>query len=176
MQVRHENRRPKLRVLSAPEKREPQFAIEPFYVIAKELPPLFRRHWREFGRDRDYVPLDPNWDDLMAMSIAGRLRILTARDGETLVGYIFNIVGPHLHYRSTVHSVVDMYYLEPRYRGGWTWVKMLRRNDEEMKKMGVVRAFISENLMAKGKRGRMFRIILRRLGYRPIDVHYKKVF
>src|SRR5260370_31720582 len=107
MQTRHARQRPQLHVVSAPAKPEVRFAIEPFYVIAKELPPLFRRHWREFGRDRDYVPLDPDWDGLMAQSIAGRLRIFTARDGDKLVGYLFNLFCSLFLYPSTLLIVVD---------------------------------------------------------------------
>lgn len=161
---------------SAPAKPEVRFAIEPFYVIARELPPLFKKHWRELGRDRGDVPLDPDWDSYMQHSIAGRLQVLTARVGDELVGYVFNLVGPHLHYRSTLHSIAEMYWLDPRYRHGWTGLKMLRRNDDEMRRRGVVRTGIAEHLGYKNQNGRMMRVILRRLGYRARDVHYSKVF
>src|SRR5260370_37926927 len=103
MQTRHARQRPQLHVVSAPAKPEVRFAIEPFYVIAKELPPLFRRHWREFGRDRGYVPLDPGWEGLVAQSIAGRMGICAARDGAQLGGYIFNPGGPRLAYSTYLH-------------------------------------------------------------------------
>jgi hypothetical protein len=144
-------------------------------VIAHELPPLFKRHWQELGRDRDDVILDPNWDYFMQESIAGRLRVLTARAGAALIGYIFFFFGPHLHYKSTLHAQVDMYWLEPRYRRGWTGIKMFRAYDDELKRLGVVRSYISENLMFKGRHGRMMRVILKRFGYRACDVMYRKL-
>ena len=79
-------KRRELRVVSVRAQLEVKFQVEPFYVIARELPPLFKKHWRELGRDRDEVILDPNWDQFMADSIAGRLRVLTARAGTELVG------------------------------------------------------------------------------------------
>jgi len=175
MPTRLEKKPPQLRVVSAPAKPDLRLAVEPFYVIAKELPPLFKQHWREFGRDREDVLLDPDWDAYMADAIAGRLRVLTARDGDALVGYVFNIVGSHRHYRSTLHGMVDMYWLDRRYRGGWAWVKIFRRNDEEMKKAGVVRMNVAENLLARGVRGRLMRVIFKRLGYKAVDVTYRKM-
>jgi hypothetical protein len=144
-------------------------------VIARELAPLFKRHWQELGRDKQDVILDPDWDAFMAHSIAGRLRILTARAGEHLVGYIFFMIGPHLHYKSTLHATADMYWLDPKYRRGWTGIKMFRAYDDELRRLNVVRSFIGENLLFKGKRGRMMRVILKRFGYRPADVMYRKI-
>lgn len=160
---------------SAPATPEVRFQDEPFYIVARELPPLFKKHWRELGRDKDDVPLDPNWDVYMEMSIAGKLRVTTARAGDELVGYVFNIVGPHLHYRSTLHSVVDMYWLDPRYRKGWTGIKMLRANEQMLDRTGVVRRMIAEHLQFKGVHGRMMRVVFKWLGYRPRDVLYAKV-
>jgi GNAT superfamily N-acetyltransferase len=168
-------RRRELQLVSARAQPEVKFQVEPFYVIARELPPLFKQHWRELGRDRDEVILDPNWDQFMADSIAGRLQVLTARAGTELVGYIFYFVGPHLHYKSTLHAHVDMYWLDPQYRHGWTGLRMFRAYDDELKRLGVVRSYLAENLSFKGKHGRRMRVILKRFGYRPCDVMYRKI-
>jgi len=168
-------KRRELQLVSARVQPEVKFQVEPFYVIARELPPLFKKHWRELGRDRDEVILDPNWDQFMADSIAGRLQVLTARAGTELVGYIFYFVGPHLHYKSTLHAHVDMYWLDPQYRHGWTGLRMFRAYDDELKRLGVVRSYLAENLSFKGKHGRRMRVILKRFGYRPCDVMYRKI-
>ena len=144
-------------------------------MIARELPPLFKQHWRELGRDRDTVILDPDWDKMMALSVAGLLKCFTARAGDSLVGYIFTIIGPHLHYKTTLHSVVDMYWLHPGYRRGWQGMKFWREFDRQLKTFGVVRSYIGENLMFKNKNGRMMRVLLKRLGYKACDVHYRKI-
>lgn len=177
MQRRHA---PKLRVLPPPLDRaspEPtvRFEVEPFVAIAPELPSLFRQHHRELGRDPGTVLLDPDYGAFIQLEGMRRLVVLTARTVEDhrLVGYVFNIVGPHLHYKNTFHGVVDMYWLHPRWRRGWTGYKMLKKNKEVMQKLGVIRHALTENLQfTKTPHGKKLRVLLRRLGYVARDVHY----
>ena len=167
-----------LRVLPAPSARaQPKldYKIEPFYVIARELPPLFRKHWRELAVHKDAVPLDPNWDLFMAQSMQGVLQILTVRDDVKLVGYIFNIIGPHSHYRSTLHCLIDMFWLDPAYRHGWTGLRMFRENEKHLRKLGVQRVLVGEKLHWHSKRDRRVRVLFRRLGYKAMDVMYSKL-
>jgi hypothetical protein len=149
-----------------------KFQIEPFHKIRAELPPLFERHHNELGRDKEVVPLDPNWDVMMELGIRGFLRVLTARNASgDLVGYVFNLFGPHMHYRTTFHANVDMYWLDPAYRKGWNGIRMLRTNEAEMKKLGVVRYMIGENLLFDER----IRAVFKRLGYVASDTNYRKV-
>src|SRR6266576_7312864 len=86
-------------VRSAP--AAPEFAWERFNQLAHELPPLFHEHWKELALNQDTVKLDPNWDQFNALDVQGILRILTVRMEGRLVGYVFLLFGPHLHYKST---------------------------------------------------------------------------
>lgn len=167
----------KLHVVTVSDHAKPELRIqfEPFYVIARELPPLFRKHWRELAVHRDVIPLDPNWDMYMQNAVQGFLHVLTVRADDVLVGYIFNLVGPHLHYKTTVHAMVDMYWLDPKYRRGMFPLKMFRENEKHLKKIGAVRIYIGEKLHFKNARGRHTRTLFRRLGYKAVDVHYTKL-
>lgn len=149
-----------------------RFEIEPLHRLKDELPPLFERHHRDLGRNKDSVPLDPHWDMMMQLSAMSFLQILAARapNGE-LIGYMFNLVGPHMHYRTTLHATVDMFWLDPEFRRGLTGCKMLRANENEMRKLGVVRYMISQNLIFD----RRMRLLFNRLGYVACDIHYAKV-
>lgn len=170
---------------SVPAKPEPPFVggddlprqhkltaqIERFAVIAHELPPLFLRHWQEIGTDHRSVPLDPDWERYMALDASGNLIVFTARIGQTLAGYIFNIVGPHLHYRSTPHAEIEMFWLDPVYRGGFFPVRWFRGNDTMLRELGVMRVHVAvKNHFMAGRAGSIFR----RLGYLPKETVWMK--
>src|ERR1700676_2563598 len=92
-------RRPKLSAIAAPEPGL-TIQVESLYDIARELPPLLVRYCSEF----DESP-DPDWQQMLRMTAAGALRTVTARDAGALVGFVFNIVGPHLMHKAMVYGV-----------------------------------------------------------------------
>lgn len=148
------------------------FQVEPFHAIARELPPLFLRHWEELAVNKDAVPLDPDWDRFFLLAAEGKLAVMTMRAGDALVGYIFNLVGPHLHYRGTLHAQIDMFWLDPSYRGTWTTMRWFRANDDMLRGLGGKRVLVGvKNHFMAGRSGSIFR----RLGYRPTDTVWAKV-
>ena len=150
--------------LSAPARLE--FRWERFNEIAHELPPLFTQHWRELALNRDHIPLAPDWDRYYALDVQGSLRILTARDSGRLVGYVFLLVGPHLHYATTLWAHVDMFWLDPLYRQGWTGVRFLSTLVRDARAMNAKNLTITVKLHFMG--GRVAKL-LQRLGLRPIE-------
>jgi GNAT superfamily N-acetyltransferase len=142
---------------------------ERFADIARELPPLFQQHWQELGSNRDAIPLDPDWDRYFALEGAGSLRVMTARAGDMLAGYIFNIVGPHLHYRSTLHSEIEMFWLDPIYRGTWFSVRWARANEAMLDELGVKRRHVG---IKKGYMDGRVAVIFKRLGYKIVEELY----
>ena len=140
------------------------FQQELFAQIAHELPPLFARHYDEISA-QDF-PLEPDWDRYYRLEIEGALKILTARAGGILVGYIFNIIGPHLHYRSALYADLEMWWLDPGYRGGYWPVKWFKANDAMLKSFGVKKVMAAtKNHFMEGRVGSIFR----RLGYKPVE-------
>ena len=147
--------------------------VESFYAIRHELPPLFEQHWRELALDHDAIPLAPDWDRYLGMTATGNLHITTARFGDKLVGYIFNFVGPHMHYATTLHAEMEMFWLDPAYRGGWFAIRLFRTNERHLRKLGV------KKIMAATKThylaGRVGSILLKRLGFKPFETNWSKV-
>lgn len=145
---------------------------EKFSAIVHELPPLFLRHWQELGTSREQIPLDPDWDRYFALEVNGALHIMTARSEGVLVGYIFNVVGPHLHYRSTLHAEIDMFWLDPAWRGTWFTLRWFRDNDHMLRGLGVKRVHVgTKNHFIAGRVGSIFR----RLGYSPVETVWASV-
>lgn len=161
--------------LSAPAPLEPEliYAWEPFDRLVKELPPLFHRHWQEIALRKESVPLDPNWELFYFYASAGLLHVLTVRADGILVGYLFVLAGPHLHYASTKWAHVDMFWLDPLFRRGWAGVKMLIENEKHMRSIGAKVVVIPTKLHFLAERGGLGKL-LKRLGYEPIEMVYSK--
>lgn len=163
---------PRPRKRSAPASPEIAFAWEKISDLAREIRPLFRQHWWEIALNKDVIGLDPDWDRYLAFEMAGILHILTVRAEGALIGYVFVCVGPHLHYASTNWAVVDMFWLNPVHRFGWTGVRMFRELEKRMRELKVRVVHVSEKLHFKNAR---VGAIFRRLGYRPIETIWSKV-
>ncbi len=156
------------RPLSLPlDQERPEFGWEAFHIIAHELPPLFMEHWKELALNKDVIPLDPDWDKYYRLDAEGVLRVLTARlPSGQLVGYVFLMVGPHLHYKSTNWAHVDMFWTDPIIRTGWTGVRLFKAMLQGAKAMQVVNMTIATKLHFMDNRVTK---LLQRLGFNPIE-------
>jgi len=137
-------------------------------AIVDELPPLFVRYGREFPRVEGVVS-DPNWPQMLRMAGAGGLRVVTARNDGLLVGFAFNIVGPHLMYRNTSYGITNAIFLEKAFRFGWFPIKFLKHNLDCLKEWGVKETFIARDV-ANTRLGKVFE----RLGYKAVEVGYTR--
>lgn len=122
--------------------------------------------------DDPQLTLDIDWNSYFAMTACGQLRFLTVRFGDVLVGYVANIVRPHLRFRSTLHCFIEAYWLSPVHRGGWTAMRMFRENDAYLAELGVKRVFVT----VEERQDPRAKLIFARLGYEPIAQAYAKVF
>ena len=147
-----------------------EFRWQRFSEIAHELPALFEKHHRELWLYPD-VPMDPDWDRYYALDIGGTLRVLTVRDNGILVGYLFGLFGPHLHSRNTLHAGVDMLWLDPVYRQGWTGVRLFKEFLRGCEEAGAVVANVHVRTNFAG--GRVGTLLLR-LGFTAIEVNYSR--
>lgn len=150
------------------------FAWERFPGIARELLPLFKRHWQEIAVNKKRVPLDPNFKLFCDYDLVGVLRVLTVRAQGKLIGYVFVMVGPHLHYASTTWCHVDMFYLEPEHRRGRTGIRMFNEVELHARDAGAAVIYATEKLHFKNRRGKPVGRLFRYLGYRPTERVYSK--
>jgi L-amino acid N-acyltransferase YncA len=79
----------------------------------------------EAGIFREEIPLDPDYERMIAAELSGIYKMWAARDGTLLVGYLGFWIQPHIHYKSTLVAVDDVYYLSPAYRRGMTGVRFI---------------------------------------------------
>jgi N-acetylglutamate synthase-like GNAT family acetyltransferase len=144
------------------------FAIETMDQVLDDMAWLWDIHWQEIALDKVKVPLNPDVDTFWALEKSGLLLIVTARDGEKMVGYHVCIVRPHLHYKHSLTAYADMYFVHPDYRQGMTGVRMFKFLEAELRARGVERIY--QGTKIHKDMGRLFE----RLGYKETERLYVK--
>lgn len=145
-----------------------QFAIETIDQVLDDMAWLWDIHWQEIALDRAKVPLNPDVDTFRALEDAGLLLIVTAREGEKMVGYHVSIVRPHLHYKQSLTAYADMYFIHPDYRQGMTGVRLFKYLEERLRERGVERIY--QGTKVHKDMGRLFE----RLDYKETERLYVK--
>ena len=134
-----------------------------------ELPELFMAHYDEIALDKSVIKLDPDWNKYCQLELHGILHVMTVRDTAKLVGYHMSVVSTHLHYKSTITALSDIFYLLPEYRQGWTGYKLFEETEKMLKVLGVKKFY---NVT---KAHLPINIIMKRRGYRLVDKVYTKL-
>lgn len=145
------------------------FQAENFGAVFSEAIPLLYRHWEEIALDKEFVQLDPDWEQYAAMEHQGLLSVVTVRAQGELVGYSCVIIRPHLHYRTCLTGFMDLFYIAPEHRGKHGGVRLFKAMEAECKRRGVQRIFVQSKLHKDS--GRLFKA----LGYRSIEEWWSKL-
>ena len=150
----------------------PEIKAEGFSGIAYELLPLFRQHHAEAGLEQEAIPLDPDWDRLFAIDLAGGLYVTTARADKLLIGYAVSVVTTSLWHAGTRAAHLELIYLDPLYRQGWLGYTILKQhiNGLQQGAVRVIKAEASEQMLD----GRLA-VLLKRLGMKPIERGFYKL-
>jgi hypothetical protein len=145
------------------------FQLEAWPEIVEELKPLFPRHWQEIGVDRDAIPMDMDYEMYEKYNEIGYLKVVTAREGSKLVGYCMGLSTTHLHYKSTLFGLGDLYWLAPEYRSGSAGVRMFLKFEEVHKVLG------ARKLTSISKLHRDVSPMFLALGWKPQETTFTKV-
>lgn len=145
------------------------YAVELWADVKGEMAPMFERHWREIALNHAEVPLDIDHARYDALAAAGALHVVTARDETGLIGYHIAIISTHLHYKSTLHGITDVYYVAPEKRQGFTGIRLFQAVERELKARGVRKLFTGTKLHLD--MGPLFE----RLGYTAVERLYSKL-
>lgn len=103
----------------------------------EEAKPLLNSHWEEIALNKNKIKLNPDWKAYESLESQGKLKIFTARDKGTLVGYFVVIVGVNIHYKDHVFASNDVIYLAPSYRKGFTGIRLITFAEKCLKDDGV---------------------------------------
>ena len=111
-----------------------------------ELPELFYDHWHELEDTR--LPLKVDWLRYLQAEAAGKLFVLTARDGKKLVGYFFGYMDTTAQNREILKMASDVMYLKPEYRKGTEGWRFLDAIKQFARDLGAKKLYIIQK--AKG--------------------------
>tara|TARA_R110000822_G_scaffold38746_11_gene107142 strand:+ start:590 stop:1039 length:450 start_codon:yes stop_codon:yes gene_type:complete len=144
------------------------FAEERLADVLGEITPLLIDHWHHIALDKDRVPLAPAWDLYRDLDEQGSMKIITAREGGELVGYIVYLLSPSLHYTSQFFAEGDIFWLSPAHRKGSAGLRLFRFAETILKDAGVTKVINKVKLHADvGK-------VFEHMGYSPIERVYAK--
>jgi hypothetical protein len=148
-----------------------------------EIEPILEEHWLELARNKNIISLDPDFPKYLALEKAGIYRLYVVRDksGE-MAGYAGFIVGSHLHYKTDIWALADLFFVRPKFRSkrqlGLNWRNRPKgagrtlfeaaEADLTAIKCSVVHVTYKIANPAAG-------IMLKQLGYTPIETGCAKV-
>jgi GNAT superfamily N-acetyltransferase len=142
------------------------FCVETLADSLPELIPVFPQHWDELALNKDKVPLDPDYAQYLDMEQRGQILFVAGRKAGVIAAYFVGFVRPHIHYRTCLTLAMDIFYIRPEYRGGWTGIKLFRAVEREARQRGVQRAVFGS------KMHRDSAALFKRLGYTEIERYF----
>lgn len=137
--------------------------------IRKELESLIVDHWEEIALNKEVIKLNPDWDAYETLEEDGTLKIFTARDDKTLIGYFVVFCRPHIHYKDHVFAYNDVVFLKAEYRKAGVGAELLRFAEKWLKEDKV------SVLVVNTKRHKPFDNLLVDLGYTHTENIYTKL-
>lgn len=87
------------------------FAQETMAESLEDLKACFDSHWKELARNRDIIPLDPDYNNYKAREKSDALRVYTVRKEGILVGYAVYFLLFHPHYQQTKWALSDIFWV-----------------------------------------------------------------
>lgn len=144
------------------------YQVEAWSDCSEEMSRLWKAHWEEVAMNKDTIPLEPNMEMYGWLESTGQMHVLTARSDGRIVGYHVSIVRPHLHYKSSLSSFTDMYYVSPDHRKGMVGVRLFKEAEKTLRARGVQKMFTGTKLSLD--MGRIFE----RLGWVETERLYTK--
>lgn len=115
------------------------FAVERWETFYPDAKALFPLHWKEVALTQEAIPLDMDIERYAALDEADILHIVTARHAGRLIGYHTALVLGHLHYKSSLHALTDLYYISPLWRRGTIALKLFGTAHRSLKERGAVK-------------------------------------
>lgn len=103
---------------------------------------LSEAHYNEVEDKATIVPYNINWPVLEALQAAGALLLVVAKHDGEVVGYFANIINQDIMTSRLVASELAI-YVNPTYRGGRLFFKMLKTVEKSLIERGVTTQLIT---------------------------------
>lgn len=117
------------------------YAVEPWSKVWRELRELWDEHWREVAINQDMIKLDPDIPAYNTMEAAGMLHVVVGREAGRVIGYHISFVRPHLHYRTSLSAITDVYFIRASHRGPRAAIRLFEAAEKTLAARGVQKTF-----------------------------------
>lgn len=107
----------------------------PIRLAQRAIEPMLEAHFKEVGNTAVY-DLDPDWPKYYQIGPNGIW--LVAVDGSECIGYSFNFVVPHIHYRKQLVCYNDVIFTRSGARGSLAGGRLLLATREHARSRGCV--------------------------------------
>jgi GNAT superfamily N-acetyltransferase len=138
------------------------------FKFVDEFERLFPEHYEELCVTKEF-PYEPDYEAYKRMAQAGMLRCITCRNDERLIGYIIFIVTPHLHYKSCMTAIEDLYFVTKEFRKGRVGIKLFQYAEKVLKERGVQRIVMHTKVHLDNSK------LFEYLGYKMTDKVFTKM-
>jgi hypothetical protein len=145
------------------------FQVERWNDVIAEMLEYEVAHWDELGLDHQDVPQDIDFARYRDVDNAGKLHVVTARLDGKVIGYHISLINSHLHYKSTLHATVDLYYLDPVHRKSKIGVEMFLFAEKSLTDLGVVKVITGTKIHLNHSQ------LFESLGYKGTELVFTKI-
>ena len=139
-----------------------------FFSFLEEMKPILFDHYEELCPVKDF-PLDPDWDAYKRYDDANMLRCVTCRADGELIGYIIFFIHPHIHYKTCLTAVEDVYYVKKEFRKGRVGIRLFKYAEDILKGIGVNRIIYGTKVYLDNTK------LFEYLGYKHTDKVFTKL-
>lgn len=144
------------------------FQSEKWPDIKRDFEPLGRLNFAECQIAEGQRPYALDETTIDALDKLGMVHFTTARQGQQLVGYVFNMVMPrHLQFEAKCSQQIGLYLL-PEYRKGVNGLKLLAEDESYMRALGVQKMYRGDTI------GKDLGPLFKRAGWLPVETVYTK--
>lgn len=142
--------------------------LDSFKANLEELKEFFAIQWEETIYPDAKEVLNPDLDLYLGAEENDLLIFISLKEGEKLIGYFLGLKTKATHSKDGTYVTQDSLFIHPDYRGSGGGVKLIKKLEEECKKLGVHRILLCERV--KNPIGKLFK----RLNYTPSEIYYSK--
>ena len=146
-----------------------KYQQEFLYSVRGDVENLIQDHYNEVYPVRSVFDWDMDWDAYEKLEEAGMLKIFTARDGDTLVGYLWVLLTPNLHSKGSVLACDDCFFVAASHRGKTVAKKLLEFTEACLREDGLKVFHIV------GTTEKPINSFMKRMGYVEIETKFQKV-
>ena len=133
-----------------------------------EAQTLFDEHYEEIARNKHVMVLKPDEETYRKSEEMGTIFILSARQGDKLIGYSVNFVTNHLHYADLKLAQNDLLFISKEHRGGRIGLKLIKETEKHATSLGC------KLMLLHAKESTTLAHMLPRLKYGVQDIIFSK--